>query len=254
MEHTIPQDVLRHILQSILPVLNKRVLVLFTGGAADAHSLMDSVESLLATRAMIAISPSFARLAPEAFLHRVDDRLVHDESAMRSFIADSHLTVVPILTRNTLAKAALGIQDTLVTNAIAATLMRGIPLIAVNENYHPLSAHSREKGYSANKAYNELLVDYERRLRALGATIVAGSEFSGTVKGALYPGVFSTRRTPETASAATVWRYTGGTVLTQADIPSLSPGTAIEVPTKTVITPSAMERIARQKLLMIRPS
>jgi Flavoprotein. len=254
MEHTIPQDVLRRILQSILPVLNKRVLVLFTGGSADADGLMDSVESLLATRAMIAISPAFARLAPEAFLRRVDDRLVHDENAMRNFIADSHLTVVPILTRNTLVKAALGIQDSLVTNAIAATLMRGISLIAINENYHPHSAHSQEKGYSANTAYNELLVDYERRLRALGATIVAGSEFSGTVKGTLYPGVFSTKRAHEMAPVAAAWRYSGETVLTQADIPSLSPGAAIEVPTKTVITPLAMERIASQKLILIRPS
>ena len=97
-------------------------------------------------------------------------------------------------------------------------------------------------------------MDYERRLRALGATIVAGSEFSGTVKGTLYPGVFNTKRALEMAPSATVWRYTGGTVLTQADIPSLSPGTAIEVPTKTVITPLAMERIASQKLILIRPS
>lgn len=66
MEHTIPQDVLRRILQSILPVLNKRVLVLFTGGSADADGLMDSVESLLATRAMIAIS-RFCPLGSRSF-------------------------------------------------------------------------------------------------------------------------------------------------------------------------------------------
>ena len=252
MEHAISQEILRRILQSLMPILDKRVLVLFTGGAADANGLMDTVESLLATRAMIAVSPAFARLAPEAFLRRVDDRLVRDEGAMRDFIAGAHLTVVPVMTRNTLVKAALGIQDSLVTNAIAATLMRAVPLIAVNGNYHPEAAHSREKGYSANRAYNAMLVDYEHRLRNLGATLVAGAEFADSIKGSLYPGIFSAGM-PQGAPGVTAWRF-DGTVLSQADIPSLPPGATIEVPAGAIITPLAMERLARMKLVMIRPS
>jgi hypothetical protein len=252
MEHAIPQEILYRILQSLMPVLDKRVLVLFTGGAADADALMDTVESLLATRAMIAVSPAFERLAPQTFLRRVDDRLVRDEGAMRDFIANAHLTVVPVMTRNTLVKAALGVQDSLVTNAIAATLMRAVPLIAINENYHPEAAHSREKGYSANRAYNAMLMDYECKLRNLGATLVAGVEFAESVKGSLYPGIFSARAS-RSASNSAIWRFDGN-VLAQADIPSLPPGATIEVPARAVITPLAMERIARQKLIMIRPS
>jgi hypothetical protein len=253
MEHAIPPEILRRILECLLPVLDKRVLVAFTGGSADAAGLTDTVDSLLATRARIVVSPAFARLAPASFLQRVDDRLVRDESEMRGFIAAAHLAVVPVMTRNTLVKAALGIQDSLVTNAIAATLMRGLPLIAINEQYHPQSAHSLEKGYSANPAYNAMLVDYERRLAALGATVVAGSEFADSVKKALYPALFAPQEAREAAGPA-FWRFSGGTVLTQADIPSLPEGATIELPSPVAVTPLAAERIERLKLHVIRPS
>lgn len=254
MENSLPSEVLRRILQCLLPVLDKRVLVLFTGGAADAESLMDTVESLLATRAAIAVSPAFVRLAPESFLKRVEGRLVSDEAEMRHFIASSHLTVVPIMTRNTLVKAALGIQDSMVTNAVAATLMRGIPLIAIKENYHPQAEHSREKGYSANQAYNAMLVDYERKLKALGATLVAGSEFVESVKERLYPGVFTRQQASKPAPGTPAWRLFDRAVLARADILSLPEGATIEIPTTAVITPLAMEQIERQKLIVVRPS
>jgi hypothetical protein len=252
MEQSVSTEVVRRILQCLLPVLDKHVLVLFTGGSADAESLMDTVESLLATRAAIAVSPTFTLLAPRSFLDRIEDRLVHDESMLRHFIANAHLTVVPIMTRNTLVKAALGIQDSIVTNAIAATLMRGIPLIAINENCHPQGAHSLEKGLSANSAYNTLLMDYERKLEALGATMVAGSEFAASVKKTLYPGVFRSQASPSAHGPS--WRFSGGSVLTRADIPSLPQGSILEVPATAVITPLAMEQIERQQLVVVRPS
>lgn len=250
MEQAISQDILRHILQSLMPILDKRVLVLFTGGSADSGSLLDAMESLLASRAKIAVSPAFARLAPEPFLQRIEDRLVQNEEEMRLFLTDAHLTVVPVLTRNTLVKSALGIQDTVVTNAIAVTLMRGIPLIAINENYHPHSSHSKGKGYSANPGYNAMLLEYERILASLGATLVEGAEFASSVKGALYPGIFTSP--PKAASVAESWKFSGGKVVTRADIPALPQGTTVVLPAMSVITPLAMEQIERQKLIVLR--
>jgi len=250
-EQTISPDIVRRILHCLLPVLDKRVLVLFTGGAADADALLDTMESLLATRAKIAVSPAFSRLVPEAFLQRIEDGLVRDEAAMRLFLAEAHLTVVPVMTRNTLVKAALGIQDSMVTNAIAATLMRGIPLIAINDNCHPYASHSKEKGYDANPAYNTMLLEYERKLGSLGATVVQGAEFAESVKGALYPGIFA-RPAATVSPVAGGWKHSGGRVVTRADIPVLPEGTVVEFPATAVITPLAMEQIERQKLVVCR--
>lgn len=252
--NTIKEDVLRQMIVSLLPLLSKNTLVLFTGGAADAAGLLHTVDSLLATEARIAVSPAFSRIAPKAFLEEIRARRFFDEGELHQFLRSATLTVVPVLTRNTLVKAALGIQDTIVTNAIAATLMSGRPLIGVKENFHPYSAHTREKGYDANPAYNALLLDYEQRLRHLGATLVDGFEFLDTMKHTLYPGVFGVPSVKSPPNPAVRRRFGAGSVVTCSDLAGLPDGATVEIVANAVITPLAQEQFRQGRLILVRNS
>lgn len=183
----IKADVLIRIMEQLWPLLDRRALVIFTGGAADHEALLATVDNLLLTEARIVASPAFLHLAPESFIKRIEGRMLKDGRELLAFMAGAHLAAVPVLTRNTMIKAALGLADSLVTNAIAGALMRNVPLVGVTENYHPHSAHSLEAGYGLNPAYSGLLLEHERRLKSLGAILVGAGEFSETVKNVLYP-------------------------------------------------------------------
>lgn len=253
-------NLLRQILDSLLPVLDKRVLVLFTGGLADAPGLLAQVDALVATEARIAVSPAFLALAPAGFLERMGQRRISDEAELRRFLTAAHLTVVPILTRNTLVKASLGIQDSLVTNAMAATLMAGLPLIGIRRNYHPDVPENKEKGYSANPAYNALLLEHERRLAALGATLLDEAEFAVSVKRALYPGLFGggLNKGPDPARPLprerepSGRRVFSGAVLARDDVAVLPEGTILTVAARAVITPLALDQAARRRIRISR--
>ncbi|SHJ45578.1 flavoprotein [Propionispora hippei] len=254
---TIPleSDLLQRIVQALLPVLNKNTLIFFTGGAAAAKAdeWLKLVDRLLITEAKIVVSPAFGQLAPELFVQRLGARLLTEEAAMRRFIQTAHLGVVPVFTRNTLAKASLGIQDNLVTNGIAAVLMRGLPLIGVKDNYHPDNDHTRELGYQANPAYNAMLLNYEQQLGRLGATLVDSGEFTPVMERTLYPGVFDkTAQSPaaKPQTSRTVKNLVSQPVITWQELSDVAPGTTVTVKENAIVTPLAQEYIKKQGITL----
>lgn len=244
-------ELVRQIMQSLLPVLNKKTLILFTGGAADGEALLKVVDQVLATEAKIAFSTAFQRIANDEFLQKIQARTLFHDEAMRAFLTNADLVVVPVLTRNTMIKASLGIQDSLVTNGIAMALMRCIPIVGVRENYHPDSEHTRSKGYAANSRYNKMLLQYEQNLIELGAILVDSAEFSDTMKRTLYPGVFGDSLLSKAESCQTGDVYFGnGTVITCRELQHLPKGTGITISGRVVITPLAQEYITKQHMTL----
>lgn len=251
----LESDLLQRIVQALLPVLNKNTLVFFTGGAAAARAdeWLKLVDRLLITEAKIVVSPAFCQLAPELFVQRLGSRLLTGEAAMRRFIQTAHLGVVPVFTRNTLAKASLGIQDNLITNGIAAVLMRGLPLIGVKDNYHPDNDHTRAMGYQANPAYNALLLGYEQQLSRLGATLVDSSEFTPAMERTLYPGVFgktAQSREAKPQGSPTVKNLANQPVITWQELNGVAPGATVVIKENVIVTPLAQEYIKKQGIVL----
>lgn len=239
-------DLLQRIVQALLPVLSKNTLVFFTGGAAagKADEWLEMVDRLLITETKVVVSQAFCQLAHPQFLQRLGTRLLTEEAAMRQFIRTAHLAVVPVFTRNTLVKASLGIQDNLVTNGIAAVLMRGLPLIGVKDNYHPDNSHTREMGYQANPAYNAMLSAYEQQLGRLGATLVDSAEFTPTMERTLYPGVFgkvaqNLKARPQDVPA--VENLANQSVITWQELSGIVPGSTVVIKENAIVTPLAQE-------------
>ncbi|MDR0615501.1 MAG: hypothetical protein LBG29_01730 [Synergistaceae bacterium] len=269
----IKGDLLEQIISCITPLLNRQAAVIFTGGKADAAGLLKVIDGLLATKAKIVLSEGFASVMPE-FKAACQDRLLADYASMQKHIAGSSLVAVPILTRNTLAKAATGVQDNLATCGIAGALMRAIPVIAVKDSCDPDGSHFRELGIDKNPAYCEMLRDHERKLASFGVKLVDSGEFSVALEAGLYGDIYSVAATafatagtapaPSAAPAArrdipseaisapqpaSIIRLTDS-FITCEDLMSIRPGTNVEIGRNAVLTPLAKEYIERRGIIL----
>ena len=246
-QYGIPRELLNAAIQLLLPILDKQTVIFFTGGAADAGALTRQVDSLLATEAPIVVSESFRRMADEGLLQRLYPRLLQDAAHLYQATGQAHLAVVPILTRNTLAKVAMGIQDTPVTSGIAAVLMQGKPVIAIRNHYHPDSSLMKDAGYHQNPAYNRLLLDYEDRLQSFGVQIIDSSELVSTLKHALYPGIFEKESTAAIANPVL-----DSCVITYSDVRSAVADGCITIAQNARLTPLAEEYLTGRQIKIIR--
>ncbi|MDR3321610.1 MAG: flavoprotein [Synergistaceae bacterium] len=259
----IKEDLMEQIMNCLLPLLSKRATVFFTGGKADPAGLLKIVDGLLSAEAGIVASENFLGMAPQEFKTAIDGRLLRNYGAMQKQIAESSLVVVPILTRNTLAKVAAGIEDNLVTCGLAAALMRGIPAIAVRENCDPLGGHFRDIGLDKNPAYNDMLLGHMRKLASFGVKLVETEEFSPALEGALYGGAFASvsasAPAPEkplvtgapTSVPTSVIKLTDS-FITCEDLMSIPAGAGAQVSKAAVLTPLALEFIESRKIALIR--
>lgn len=265
----IKGDLLEQIISCITPLLDRQATVIFTGGKADAAGLLKVIDGLLATKAKIVLSEGFAGVMPE-FKAACQDRLLADYASMQKHIAGSSLVAVPILTRNTLAKAAAGVQDNLATCGIAGALMRAIPVIAVKDSCDPDGSHFRELGIDKNPAYCEMLRDHERKLASFGVKLVDSGEFSVALEAGLYGDIYSVAATAFAAPApseapaarrdipseaisapqpASIIRLTDS-FITCEDLMSIRPGTNVEIDRNAVLTPLAKEYVERRGVIL----
>jgi hypothetical protein len=264
----IKEDILEKIMNCVMPLLNKKTTVIFTGGKADAEGLLKTIDGLLTAKPGIVASDNFMKMAPPAFKDAIQNRLLTDYADMQKHIASSDLVVIPILTRNTISKAAAGIQDNLVTCGLASALMRNIPVIAVRENFDPTGAHFKDLGLDKNPVYNEMLKGHERKLASFGVKFVDTGEFSCEMGATLYGEIFGSvpsavktavsepsqttakKTEPMSSSAASVTLF--DSFITCEDLMKIPSGASVSISGRAVLTPLAKEYLERKEIKLIR--
>lgn len=240
------EEIIRNILKSLLPMMDKKALVLLTGGTADYQEYQKMVDELLLTEARIAVTPAFQSLVSDEIRERLSSRYIMNGETLYREINEINIIIIPVLTRNTLAKGAMGIQDNLVSMAIAAGFMKKIPILAVTENCSPDSGHTREKGMNLNESYNRLMVGYEEQWKEFGAILIGREEFSSRLKKMLYPEIpiYSERLSPEQSSSEVFQ------VLTMKEVQGFRQGQRIRVSSRSVITPLAREALNEKNIIV----
>ncbi len=240
------EEIIRNILKSLLPMMDKKALVLLTGGTADYQEYQKMVDELLLTEAKIAVTEAFKSLASRAIKDRLDSRFILDGETLYGEMNEINIIIIPVLTRNTLAKGAMGIQDNLVSMAIAAGFMKKIPILAVTENCSPNSGHTRETGMNLNESYNRMITGYEERWKEFGAILIGREEFSSRLKKMLYPEIpiYSESHLPDQSSSEVFF------VLTMKDAQGFRPGQRIKVSSQSVITPLAREALNEKNIIV----
>jgi hypothetical protein len=241
-------------LYKLLPILNKRAVVFFTGGAGNPARYLKQVDDLLLTEAPIVISESFGQIAGHDFLKEIDARIAKDAASVKKAVREADLAVVPILTRNTLVKAALGIADTPVTCGLANALMQGKRVLAVRENYHPESAHTQKTGNAKNPAYNLMITQYETILQGFGAVFAESGDFSEALKRLLYPGVFGgeapVKNEPQENRPGQV--ICEGSLITYTDVQAIPYGGSVAIAQNARLTALAEDYLKLRRIEVIR--
>ncbi|GAB6171800.1 hypothetical protein JCM15765_12780 [Paradesulfitobacterium aromaticivorans] len=88
-------------------------------------------------------------------------------------IKRSAAIILPTLTMNTVAKLALGIQDTLITQLTAWALLQNKPVVAVSNAANPNSAELSKLGFAfKSKSQSEVCLSHLEKLSSYGIQLV----------------------------------------------------------------------------------
>lgn len=122
----------------------KRVLALFTGGYAKLDEATKQLEKLIKSSYTVDVvmSKSAVNVIGKDKIERISGigELICEPAESFSSLNAVHKSdfiIVPVLTRNSSAKIALGITDTLVTNIIMQAIISGKPVIAGRNSADP---------------------------------------------------------------------------------------------------------------------
>jgi len=172
-----------------VPTDKKKVLAIFTGGYTKFQESISQVERLIQESYNVdaVMSQSAMNVIGQEKIRGISglSRLICEpESSISSLelVQKSDAIIVPILTRNSAAKVALGIPDTLATNIIMQALISGKSVIAAKNSADPDQANCPCIATpNTPPALITLAKDYLQKLESYGIKLVDVTELADAV-------------------------------------------------------------------------
>lgn len=247
------EELIRKIITAFLAVTKKRVLIFLSNGSIDLEALFRYLKECPNNNYDLVLSDAAKGILGRDEVAELPGRLVESYRELEECVRECDLALIPLLSRNTLCKVALGIADNLLTTGIAMAIMMGKEIIAVRDNYDPQSPVNAYNGLNKNPAYNTMLLSYEETLKKFGVKVVNYDEFLRLVKEKLDPLKFAQPAAEEMATEKTVepaTRLAGdrGEIITVADLDRLGVGEKISLSQNAKITPLALEYLEKNKI------
>lgn len=175
------EDLLRPIIAQIINMMNKRVLLFVSGGAVNLKKIFEALASIKMLQYDIVITDAAKKMIPEEYIKNLNARVIECKNELTKAVIEDDLVVVPMMSRNTLAKCATGIQDNLVTTGIAEALMMKKEVIAVRDSFNPVQPKNISLGLSKNPAYNKFILGYEDILTSFGVRFIDGCDIKSVI-------------------------------------------------------------------------
>lgn len=180
------EEIIKSIIKQILPLINKKVLIFISGGKVNAESLIRTLAEFELIEYNIVMSEAAKSVIDKSLLEKLKGRIVDSQDNLNDTIRNAEIILIPILTRNTLSKVALGIEDNLTTTGIARAIMLSKEIIAVRDSYDPQNSINISEGFSSNSVYNSMISNYENTLGSFGIKFVDSNEFKETINDKFY--------------------------------------------------------------------
>jgi len=178
---------------SKIPSGKKNILALFTGGYTKFQEAITQVERLIQESYAVdaVMSQSAVKVIGQEKIRGISGLgklICEPDSSISSLelVQKSDVVIVPILTRNSAVKVALGITDTLVTNIIMQALISGKPIISARNSADPDQADCPCIATpNTPPALITLAKDYLQRLESYGMGLVDINELADAVNNEL---------------------------------------------------------------------
>ncbi|MBV7274797.1 flavoprotein [Clostridiaceae bacterium UIB06] len=177
------EDLLKTIVTQLVAMMNKRVVIFISGGAVNLKGIFDTLASMKMLQYDIVITEAAKKVIPEQYISNLNYKIIDCKVEMTKAIREDEFILVPVMTRNTLAKCATGLQDNLITVGIAEALMMNKEIIAVRDSFDPQNDKNISLGFSKNQAYNKLILGYEDSLTNFGMKFINACELKQAITG-----------------------------------------------------------------------
>lgn len=175
------EDLLRPIIAEIVNKMNKRILLFISGGAVNLKGIFETLSSMQMLQYDIVMTEASRKVIPEEYIANLNGRLIDCKVELTKAVREDDIIIVPIMTRNTLAKCAAGIEDNLVTTGIAEAIMMNKEVIAVKDSFDPQNQVNISLGFNKNAAYNKLILGYEDKLTSFGIKFINAADIKRTI-------------------------------------------------------------------------
>lgn len=229
----------------------KKIMAVFTGGLIGLDDALKQMQLLQREGYKIeaVLTPNAKKVIGKPKLQESLGSIpVYDDSEdfnkLLSILAESDVVLIPVMTMNTAAKVANGINDNLATTLIQDSLLSGKPVIGVRDACNLQHLHRQEMGQNKGaKAYNALLVSNLERLEDYGMELCEALELVDTVKN--HFGGQSVSHSIEKECQQVFEKR----LLSVADLPNTS--SKIRISPQTIVTPAAKDAIKERGIEIV---
>ncbi|KYH29500.1 MULTISPECIES: flavoprotein [Clostridium] len=247
------EDIVKSIVREILPLLNKKILIFISGGKVNSEILLKALCDFSTVEYSIVMSQEAKLIIDRELLEELNGNIIESTEKIDDCIKNSEFVLIPILTRNTLSKVALGIEDNIVTTGIARSIMLNKEIIAVRDSYDPKNSINISEGFSSNSAYNSMLLEYEKKLESFGVKFIDSKEFKRTIQHKFFNSVprSSIKEKEDIPAKDTTNKARvefNSSILTVKDINQILNDGVITLRKNTIITPLAKDYIYNNKI------
>lgn len=236
----------------------QRVLMLFSGASTGYVVGMETIELLTQANHNLTV------FMTASALHVIGEDNVRRAGAQEiigpqqwvntpKLVHETDLVLVPTLSMNTAARLALGLMDSLFSTLVLGALLGEKPVIAVCDGADPygnggLVFSSTNTGAPALR---QKLAGHLSTLLDYGMNLVREEEFVTAVLRQLQPA--APRSAPASPARAIQVGMGNGrvSILTAADLAAYQPGSSLELPAGTRLTPLAADIARRQNLRLL---
>ncbi|WP_019154185.1 flavoprotein [Robertmurraya massiliosenegalensis] len=249
------EELVRNLLQNLLPERSKKILIFLSGGSVNTEILLKVLAEFDQKNYELVLSDSGKKMIPNTLIEELNGETIQSFSELEKSLNEADFVLIPIMTRNTLSKVALGIADNLVTTGIARALMMGKEVLAVKDSFDSNHPINRVKELARNQAYNEMLKSYETCLEQFGVKFIPLEEFKSVLLNKINPSserinaekkLVLTQSNHQTSSEDKV--KVDSSILTAGDIRKYEQHAVIQIKPSTIVTPLAKDFISDNQM------
>ncbi|MCM3691889.1 flavoprotein [Neobacillus niacini] len=253
------EELVRNMLQNLLPEWNMRVTIFLSGGSVNTEILLKVLADFDHKNYDLVISESGKMSISTDAIKALNGNVINSFSELEKSLEEADFILIPVMTRNTLTKAALGIADNLVTTGIARALMMTKEVWAVKDSFDANHPINRVKGLAYNQAYNDMLKGYETQLEYFGVKFIPLEEFKSALQNKINYGYGSLTKTNvfeahvpviknDQSTSSSDMVKVDSSILTVGDIRKYEHHGVIQIKPSTIVTPLARDFISSKQM------
>ncbi len=245
-------ELIKEITAEVLKRLDKKVLLFISGGAVNIKETFSVLNEYKLIKYTAVMSDSAKKVIPEIYTKDLNLEVLNEKSCIVNAINNSDLILIPVLTRNTLAKTALGIRDSYLTTGISEALMRNKKIIAVKDSCDPECEVLKSMGVTANIEYNKMLMGYLSRLESFGVTLINSKQLKDIMDNELNLSCRKNNKQDENIKKCEIKEQDNAAklngVITMGELLPLKGKKEVIISKDALITPLARDYIENEKI------